>query len=161
MKRWLPHPLLTLCLVLTWLLLQQSLNPGQILLGIAAALLAARGYAALRPAPARIRFGWAMVRLAMIVMTDIVRSNIAVGRIVLFRPPQRNAGFIRIPLDIRSPHGLAALAIITTATPGTLWVQHDTAKNILLFHVLDLIDEDHWVRLIKGRYERLLMEIFA
>lgn len=161
MRRWLPHPFLTLCLVVMWLLLQQSLNPGQILLGLAASLLAVRGYAALQPAPARIRFGWAIVRLMLIVMVDIVRSNIAVGRIVLFHPPQRTAGFIRIPLDIRSPHGLAALAIITTATPGTLWVQHDAAKNILLLHVLDLIDEDHWIRLIKGRYERLLMEIFA
>jgi multicomponent K+:H+ antiporter subunit E len=27
--------------------------------------------------------------------------------------------------------------------------------------VLDLIDESEWVRTIKGRYERLLMEIFA
>ena len=27
-------------------------------------------------------------------------------------------------------------------------------------HVLDLVDEETWVRTIKGRYERLLMEIF-
>ena len=27
-------------------------------------------------------------------------------------------------------------------------------------HVLDLVDETVWVRTIKGRYERLLMEIF-
>lgn len=160
MRRWLPHPLLTLALLGMWLLLQQSVSLGQILLGSAVSLLAVRGFAALRPDPVRIRFGPAMLRLAGIVLVDVVRSNIAVARIVLFRPPTRTAGFIRIPLDIRNPHGLAALAVITTATPGTLWVQHDAAKNILLLHVLDLIEETHWIRLIKGRYERLLMEVF-
>ena len=29
-----------------------------------------------------------------------------------------------------------------------------------MIHVLDLIDESEWVRTIKGRYERLLLEIF-
>jgi len=31
----------------------------------------------------------------------------------------------------------------------------------LTIHVLDLVDETEWVRTIKGRYERLLLEIFA
>jgi multicomponent K+:H+ antiporter subunit E len=26
-------------------------------------------------------------------------------------------------------------------------------------HILDLIDEETWIRTIKGRYERLLLEI--
>jgi multicomponent K+:H+ antiporter subunit E len=29
-----------------------------------------------------------------------------------------------------------------------------------MIHVLDLIDEGEWVQTIKGRYERLLLEIF-
>jgi multicomponent K+:H+ antiporter subunit E len=31
----------------------------------------------------------------------------------------------------------------------------------LTIHVLDLIDRSEWVHTIKGRYERLLLEIFA
>lgn len=30
----------------------------------------------------------------------------------------------------------------------------------MLLHVLDLIDEDEWRRIIKERYEKRLMEIF-
>ena len=67
---------------------------------------------------------------------------------------------MRIPLDMRDPYGLAALACIITATPGTLWVEYDSADNTMLLHVLDLIDEEEWVRIIKDRYERRLMEIF-
>ena len=61
---------------------------------------------------------------------------------------------------MRDPYGLAALACIITATPGTLWVKYNSADNTMLLHVLDLIDEEEWVRIIKGRYEKRLMEIF-
>ena len=65
-----------------------------------------------------------------------------------------------IPLDLRDPYGLAVLACIITSTPGTLWVSFDAGEGMLTIHVLDLIDENDWIRTIKGRYERLLLEIF-
>jgi len=159
--RWIPHPLLLFSLIILWLLLQQSLSPGHIVLGTVIALFASRGMAALRPEKVRIRFTSAIPRLALIVVSDIIRSNIAVGRIILTRGnPQRTSGFIRLPLDMQNRYGLAVLGIIITATPGTLWMQYDSARSVLLVHVLDLVDEDAWIRLIKYRYERLLMEIF-
>ena len=95
------------------------------------------------------------------MLLDIVRSNIAVPRLLLNLAPRPPAsGFVRIPLDIRHPYGLAALACIITATPGTIWVDFDSADTTLTIHVLDLVDEDEWIRTIKNRYERLLREIF-
>jgi multicomponent K+:H+ antiporter subunit E len=52
------------------------------------------------------------------------------------------------------------LAMILTATPGTVWVDLSTDSSELTLHVLDLKDETQWVRTIKQRYERPLMEIF-
>jgi multicomponent K+:H+ antiporter subunit E len=52
------------------------------------------------------------------------------------------------------------LSIIITGTPGTVWAGHDPVGNILTLHVLDLQDEDAWIRTVKDRYERPLMEIF-
>ena len=37
---------------------------------------------------------------------------------------------MNIPLDLRDPYGLAALACIITSTPGTLWVNFDAATGI-------------------------------
>src|SRR3546814_1767457 len=51
------------------------------------------------------------------------------------------SGFILLPLDLRNRYGLAVLGIIITATPGTLWMQYDSARSVLLVHVLDLVDE--------------------
>lgn len=159
MKRLVPFPLLALALLAMWILLT-GFSPGHMLLGTVVALLLSRTMLSLRPEEPRIRFGPAMLKLTGLVLADILRSNIAVARIVLFRPAGRKSGFIHLPVELRSSYALATLAIIITATPGTLWVQHDAARQIILIHVLDLVDEDAWITLIKERYERLLMEIF-
>jgi multicomponent K+:H+ antiporter subunit E len=157
----LPYPLLSAALLVLWLLLNQSVSPGHLVLGSVLAVLASWAMAALRPEKPRIRRPGAALRLAGMVLIDILRSNLAVGRIIVHsRQPGVNAGFMTIPLDLRSSHGLAVLSIIITSTPGTIWVNYDAAKGTLLLHVLDLVDETVWVRTIKGRYERLLMEIF-
>jgi multicomponent K+:H+ antiporter subunit E len=161
MKRLLPFPFLSAGLLVLWLLLNQTVSLGHLLLGSALALAGGWALSALQPPQGRVRRPSAILRLSSLVLADIVRSNIAVGRIVLgFGRRELTSGFVRIPLDLRNPYGLAALACIITSTPGTLWVNFDAARGVLTIHVLDLIDESEWVRTIKDRYERRLLEIF-
>ena len=161
MNRWLPFPLLSACLLGMWLLLSQTFSLGHILLGGLLALLGGWLMTALQPATGRVRNPRAIVTLVFLVLADIIRSNIAVARIILgARHRSVMSGFLNIPIDMRNRYGLAALACIITATPGTLWVQYNPRNGILMIHVLDLIDESVWIETIKGRYERLLLEIF-
>jgi multicomponent K+:H+ antiporter subunit E len=96
------------------------------------------------------------------VLADIIRSNISVAGIILgFKDWEQTSGFVEIPLDLRNPYGLAILACIITSTPGTLWVDFNESSGTLTIHVLDLIDKTEWIRTVKSRYERLLLEIFA
>ena len=162
MTRLLPFPLISAGLLVLWLLLTETLSLGQLLLGSAAALVGGWAFAALDPPKARLRRPGAIFRLAALVVADIVRSNFAVARIVLgLGRRERTSGFVNIPLELRDPYGLATLAGIITSTPGTLWVGFDAASGTLTIHVLDLVDESEWVRTIKSRYERPLLEIFA
>lgn len=155
-------PLLPVVLLLVWLLLNDSLAPGQILLGSIFALLVTAAVRLLRPLPAWPQRLHVAIGLIWHVFLDIVRSNIDVGRVILGATRrQPTIGFVKIPLDLRDPHGLAMLSIIVTGTPGTVWAGLDPATNVLTLHVLDLQDEAAWVRTIKHRYERPLMEIFA
>jgi multicomponent K+:H+ antiporter subunit E len=161
MKRVLPYPLLFLALWAMWLLLNQSVSPGQLIFGAIIAFGASWAMVALGPEPARVRSPVAVVTLAGRVAVDVVHSNIAVGRIILgLTPPNRRSGFMTVPLDLTNRYGLTVLSIVLTATPGTLWMNYDPARRELLVHVLDLVDEEEWVHLIKDRYERLLIEIF-
>lgn len=152
-------PVLTGTLLLMWLLLNDSLSLGHVVLGSLFAVALAWSSGALRPLTPRIRQAHLALVLLGFVLLDIVRSNIGVARIVL-GGREVHSGFVKIPLDLTDPHGLAVLAGIVTATPGTVWVDHDTATSALTLHVLDLKSEAEWIDWIKGRYERLLLGIF-
>jgi multicomponent K+:H+ antiporter subunit E len=144
-----------------WVTLAGALTVAHVILGALVALVAVRARASLQPAAIRLRRPLAAVALAGIVAADIVRSNVAVARIVLRPGAQgRVPGFVEIPLDTRNPAALAALACIITATPGTAWAGYDARSNTLTMHVLDLADRAESARTIKERYERPLMEIF-
>ena len=160
MTRILPYPLLTASLLLMWLLLN-GVSAGHLVLGTTIALIASRIMGALQPAKPRLRRWQLIPRLLFLVLVDIARSNLAVSAIILQgRRRQRRAGFVAIPLQLRDEMGLAVLACIVTSTPGTAWIEYDQGTGVLLIHVLDLVDEEGWVELIKNRYEALLREIF-
>ena len=155
-------PVLIGGLAVVWLLLNQTLAPGQIVLGVVLGAALAFGTSSLRPLQPRLRNLHLAPGLLLMVFTDIVRSNFNVARIVLglVRDREVRSGFLDIPLDLRDPHGLAILATIVTSTPGTVWTDLAPDGGTLTLHVLDLKDEDAWIRWIKHRYERPLMRIF-
>ncbi|WP_048441997.1 Na+/H+ antiporter subunit E [Caenimonas sp. SL110] len=163
MKRMVPHPLLTLGLAAMWLVLNDSLDIAHIVLGLLMGVASGAVYERLEPSQPGLRRGFVLpaLKLAFVVAVDIVSSNMAVLRIVLgLRRRPRVAGFLAIPLELRDARGLAMLAGIVTATPGTAWAHHEAATNVLTLHVLDLSGEEQAVREFKQRYERPLLEMF-
>jgi multicomponent K+:H+ antiporter subunit E len=115
----------------------------------------------LRPLPIRIRRPGVIIRLFFLVGRDVIVSNLQVAWGVLMcgsRPPRSR--FIKIPLDLRDPNGLAALSMITTVVPGTIWSELALDRSILLLHVFDLEEEAPFIEHFKSTYERPLMEIF-
>lgn len=152
---------LTGTLLLMWLLLNDTVSLGHVLLGLLLAVALAWASGVLRPLKPRIRRAHLALVLLGFVLHDIVRSNIGVARIVLgLGNRQVRSGFVKIPLTLTDPHGLAVLACIVTATPGTVWADHDVATSTLTLHVLDLQSEQEWIDWIKQRYESLLEGIF-
>lgn len=161
MRRVMPHPLLSLFVLVIWLILQASLAPATLVMGALLALIVPHVMRTLEPERPKVGSPLRILELIGVVLIDVLRSNYAVATIILGRRRrERVSGFIYVQLDIRSRYALALLAIILTGTPGTLWVQYDAATGKLLLHILDLIDEEEWQRLVKGRYESRLKEIF-
>ncbi|MDX3924238.1 MAG: Na+/H+ antiporter subunit E [Shinella sp.] len=154
----LPHPLLALSLVVMWLLLN-GFTFGHLILGGLVAIIASWGMAALRPSKPKIRGWYLLPKFVGVVLYDIVRSNIAVAGVIL-SGRRRHSGFMTVNLDLKDTTALAILAVVMTSTPGTAWLEYNSADGTVLIHVLDLVDEETWRDLIKNRYERMLMEIF-
>ncbi len=162
MTPWLPFPFVSLALCALWLLLNQALDPANLLfgaaLGVAVPLLARRlqpfGYPRLR-APRTI------VRLLGMASVEIARSCFNVCRIVLFtKYTSINSQFIRVPLTMRDPYGLAMLSCLINMTPGTVWVELLPERHELVLHVFDLHDAQWWIDTIQTRYEQPLIVIF-
>lgn len=160
MSRLFPHPVLSLGLLVLWLILQQSVSLGNILLGSVIAISAGLATSALGLEKPKMKRPWLVPVLFVVVTIDIIRSNIAVAWLILTEGEgPKTAQFLEIPLDLRDRNGLAFLSMIITSTPGTVWIDYDEDESILLLHILDVIDEQEWIDTIKNRYERLILEI--
>ena len=161
MKRCLPSPWLSLGLFGGWLLLTRSLGPGQILLGLAVAIVMPLLMRPLRPTPGPLRRFSVLALLILRVGRDVLTSalQVAIGVVRGRRQPPRGA-FVVLPLELRDTHALAALAMITAVVPGTVWSELAPDGSALLLHVFDLEDEAAFIAHFKTDYEQPLKEIF-
>jgi multicomponent K+:H+ antiporter subunit E len=155
-----PAPLASVALFVMWLALARSISLGQILLGIALAFAVPMLTAKLRT-KVRVRRPLVIVGFILKVGYDVVRSNFAVAwGVIAWRWRRPQAKFVIIPLDLRDPVGLAALAMVTTVVPGTVWSQLALDRSAMILHVWDVDEEAAFVAHFKARYERPLQEIF-
>ncbi len=161
MRRWLPSPPLSLALFVVWLLLNQTLDLGTLLLAAVFAVIVPLLTRGLRPATVRMRKPGVALRLTLRALGDMLYSALTVGKLLLTRRTSQIKGqFVEIPLDVRDPNALAMLAMICCLTPGTAWGELSFDRSRLLLHVFDMKDEAAFIAMIKTRYEAPLMEIF-
>ena len=160
MKRLLPAPLLSATLFVVWLLLANTLDPAHVVLAVVLAVAVPWLTDGLRPERPRVRRPVAIVRLGLVVLWDIVLSNIEVARRILGPEDAITPAFVWVPLALTDPHAILSLAAIVTMTPGTLSADLSPDRRHLLVHAFNVGDEAALIAQIKARYEAPLKEIF-
>lgn len=160
MRRWLPHPILTPCLALLWLLLVNSVAPGQIVLGLMLGWSIPFFTSRFWPERVRIHKPLTLLRFVGVVLLDIVIANLVVARLILGKPQSLRPAFVAVPLDLRTDLAISLLASTITLTPGTLSALLSADRKTLLVHALDVADSAALVASIKQRYEQPLKEVF-
>lgn len=162
LKRLFPHPYLSLTLTVVWLMLVNDFHLGSLVMGVILGVIIPMITAPYWPDRSVIRSPYKLVAYLFVVLYDIVKSNIDVAFIILFK---RNAdlkpAWINVPLDITSPEAITALASTVTMTPGTVSAELSTDGRSLLVHCLHAPDPEGVRDDIKSRYEARLKEIFA
>jgi len=160
LKQFLPHPLLTLLIAGVWILLS-GISLGSALLGLLLGLAIPRLTSAYWPDRPRIRSPLTIIEYAMIVLWDIVVANFQVAYLILFRRGNTlRSCFVTVPLDLRTPEAITALAGTITMTPGTVSADLSADGRALLVHCLETDDPIETVARIKARYESRLGRIF-
>ena len=164
MSRWFPAPLASALVFVVWLLLNNTVDAAHLLLAGLLAVALPLVTARLVPERPTIHDWGAAAKLALVVLYDIVKSNVEVARRILGPERAIRSRFVWVPLDLRDRHGILALAGMITMTPGTVSSELSPNRRHLLVHVLHIEGGEAGVADliagIKQRYERPLIRIF-
>jgi len=160
MKGWLPQPLLSLSLWGVWLLLGNTLAPGQILLGGLLALALPLFTVRFWPDRPRLRRPLRILTYILVLLWDITAANLTVARLILHPTRRLQPAFFHLPLDLCNDFAIVVLANTISLTPGTVSADLSLDRSSLLIHALDVDDVEQAIAQIKHRYERPLQEIF-
>ena len=162
LRRLLPHPLLSVLLLVCWLWLNNTVAAGHVVLGTVLGVGIPFVTRRFWPEPLRIRRPLRVLEYVVVVTWDIVIANLQVAALILGPSSRLRPAFVRVPLDLRTDFAVTVLASTVTLTPGTVSVgtERDGAGGrVLVVHALRCLDADEMVRTIKERYERRVKEI--
>lgn len=160
MRRLLPHPLMSGVLLLVWLLLMNSVSPGQLMLGAVLGLLIPLLTRSFWPDQPRLHRPGLLLRFIVVLLIDIVVANLSVARLILAPRPRLRPAFVRLPLDLKNEFAITVLASTITLTPGTVSAELEDDRRHLVLHCLDVDSPHVLIKHIKSRYEAPLREIF-
>lgn len=161
MKRILPHPILSILLVVVWCLLVNKITVGNLILGSILGLVIpfiTQPYWTHSP---KVKKPFSILAYVLIVLWDIVVANVVVAWTILTKPNDKiRSAWVVVPLDLKTPEAITVLAGTITLTPGTVTSLVSADAKALLVHTLDTDNPDAIRAEIKDRYERRLKEIF-
>jgi multicomponent K+:H+ antiporter subunit E len=161
MNRLLPHPGLTVLLVILWVVMVGDVSFGVLFLGIVFGIAVPIFTAPWWPGRPRVRFVPAL-GYAAIVLWDILVANLQVAAIILFKPTRDlMPAWLTIPLELTSPEAITVFAGTISLTPGTVSADVSACGKFLLVHALHAPDPPAEVAKVKARYEARLKGIFA
>jgi multicomponent K+:H+ antiporter subunit E len=156
----LPHPLLSLLLFLMWLMLNDGVSGGQVILGLVLAILLPQLTKRFWPDSPRVKKPWRFLVYLLRVLWDIVAASTSVALIVLNPWRKPRPAFVVYPLELEHPMAITVLASTISLTPGTVSTDISNDNRLLLIHALDVDDEADLIATIRQRYEQALKEIF-
>lgn len=161
LQRTLPSPILSLSILVLWVGLAGGITWGSVLMGSTLAVVVPLLTASFWPDRPRVhQFGKA-VRLALLFLWDIVVANIDVAKRILGPMGSLKPAFLDVPLVIEDPFVATIFASMISLTPGTVSVDIDRERRLIIVHILHVDDPEAAIRDMKSRYEAPLKEIFG
>ncbi|MGE3510400.1 MAG: Na+/H+ antiporter subunit E [Vicinamibacterales bacterium] len=93
-----------------------------------------------------------------VVLYDAARNGIRALRSLLAADHQ--SGLVEVPVAERTPLGVAVTALCTTLSPGSVFLELDPTRRVMVFHYVDAADPDQ-IRASHARfYERIQRRVF-
>ncbi len=144
-----------------WLLLNNTVAAGHIVLGFVVAVLIPLWTSTFWPEKVRVKEPLTLLKFLAIVLYDIVIANMIVAKLILGRNDNLKPAFFDIELDIDTPLAISFLANTISLTPGTVSCDLNADRSRLLVHALHVDDVQDTIKQIKQRYEAPLKKVFT
>ena len=161
MRKLLPHPGLSVLLLVIWLLENNSIAPGHILLGSFLALVIPLVVDRFFPEPIRIFHPILVSKYLGRLILDIFTANLQVALWITQPNHKLKPVFINYELEVKSPLGISVLANTISLTPGTVSCDVSPDQRFLLIHCLHADDPEEVIQEISQRYEKPLIEALS
>ena len=91
-------------------------------------------------------FDWrraaAVPRLLVGVAREIAAGSLTMLLVLIGRRSWRNVGFVEAPVGDRTPRGTLISALVLSASPGSVLVEVDDRRGIMLVNAIDASDPD-------------------
>ncbi len=145
-----------------WLLALGTVSAGDIVVGLILSaglllLLDSRSERLANPPLGRRVLAFGPFFLAS--LWDVLVGTWEVTLVVVGRRPAA-PGYIEIPIGSRTPTGVAVTSWLITLAPGSVLVDVDWERGVMLFHLLDASDPDATRATVARFYERYQRAVF-
>ncbi len=151
--------LLNFSLAFLWMFLSANFSANGFLIGFllgALALIIMRRFFNGRLYLERI---WAIIKLALLFLKELVLANIAVLKVVLKPKLDMQPAFFKYETALTEEWELTLLSSLITLTPGTVVVHISDDNKYLYIHAIDAADIDETIASIRDSFEKAILEV--
>lgn len=160
-SRLIPHPGLSVLLVIVWVVMVGDLSFAALFLAAVVAIAVPRFTAPWWTGRPKLSLVPA-VGYCGVVLWDIVVANFQVAAIILFKPTRAlQPAWLTIPLELTTPEAITVFAGTISLTPGTVSADVSACGQYLLVHALHAPDPANEIAKVKARYESRLKAVFV
>ncbi|KJZ12292.1 cation:proton antiporter [Marinomonas sp. S3726] len=159
--RMFPMPFHSMLLFVIWLLLNNSLSAGHLLLATILAVTIPWAVSSMTTERPSIKKPMLAISYVFLVLKDVISANFSVALLVVGPLKKLSPGFVAVPLDIETELGITLLASTVSLTPGTVSAEISEDQKWLYVHALHLENPEELIEEVKSRYEAPLKEIFG
>ncbi|MBO0992032.1 Na+/H+ antiporter subunit E [Bacillus sp. SD088] len=151
--------LLNFFMAFLWMFFESSFQLNTFLIGYLLGLLIIFIMRRFFPSRFYLAKVFAIIKLVLIFIRELLLSNIAVLKVVLSPKLSIRPGIFALQTELRSDWEITLLSHLITLTPGTLVVKLSEDNKTLYIHAIDIEEVDDAINSIKQSFEKAIMEV--
>lgn len=151
--------LINLIITFVWMFLYSSWDPSTFIVGFLVGMIILLIVRRFFPGPLYITKIYAVFKLTLLFLKELILSNITVVKHVLQPKLDIKPGIFSLETELESDWEIVLLSLLITLTPGTLVVDVSDDQKTLFIHAMNIDDIDESIQSIKDTFEKAIMEV--